>query len=47
LYDIANILSALQLIQKTQKWNGEMAYQWLLSEVTYLHMFKSNKPTEE
>jgi len=47
LYDIANILSALQLIQKTQNWNGEMAYQWLLSEVTYLHMFKSNKPSEE
>lgn len=43
LYDIANILSALQLIQKTQNQNGEMAYQWLLSEITYLHTFSSTK----
>ncbi|GJD06091.1 E2F transcription factor-like E2FE [Galdieria sulphuraria] len=47
LYDIANILSALQLIQKTQKWNGEMAYEWLLSEITYLQIFSSTKLYEE
>ncbi|GJQ08767.1 hypothetical protein GpartN1_g558.t1 [Galdieria partita] len=47
LYDIANILSALQLIQKTQKWNGEMAYEWLLSEIAYLHIFRSTKLHEE